>query len=258
VPTPPRGAGTFGHCASRYLRSLCFPVPSVTHSIAVPSVTTKHFSVDLSERRPSRKTFLKPLRFLRLGFKFAARMIKNNEARQRKYRIHFSAYGGQYRNTRKGRSRPRPISSRYSMHLVLRSTSARGNWSFWRSHNSRRIEAILTKFSKSHGVRIISKANVGNHLHLHIRLFRISGYKRFIRAVTGSIAMAVTGKSRWSNSTGGKQKFWDLRPFTRIVIGTRDFSNVKNYIRINQLEGLGYPRTAARAMAYVEQMLNTE
>lgn len=175
-----------------------------------------------------------------------------------KFGIHFSAYGGQYRNTRKGRSCPRPISSRYSMHLVLRSTRARGDWSFWRTHNSRRIEAILAKFSRSHGVRIISKANVGNHLHLHIRLFRISGYKRFIRAVTGSIAMAVTGKSRWTPATDSKQKFWDLRPFTRLVIGRRDFSNVKNYIRINQLEGLGYPRTAARAMADVERRLNSE
>jgi REP element-mobilizing transposase RayT len=185
--------------------------------------------------------------------------MNNNKALdRRKYGIHFSAYGGQYRNTRKGRSRPRPISCRHSMHLVLRSTRARGHWSFWRSHNNRRIEAILAKFSGRHGVRIISKANVGNHLHLHIRLFRISGYKRFIRAVTGAIAMAITGKSRWSHDLAFKQKFWDLRPFTRLVIGRRDFSNVKNYIRINQLEGLGYPRTAARAMADVERMLNSE
>jgi hypothetical protein len=70
--------------------------------------------------------------------------------------------------------------------------------------------------------------------------------------------MAVTGKSRWNLAADSKQKFWDLRPFTRIVIGTRDFSNVNNYVRINQLEGMGYPRTAARQMADVERMLNTE
>lgn len=184
--------------------------------------------------------------------------MKNEKKYRKKNGIHFSAYGGTYRNTRNGRSRPRPVSSRHSMHLVLRSTKARGAWSFWRSYNSRQIERILSKFSKSHGVKIISKANVGNHLHLHIRLSRISGYNRFIRAVTGSIAMAVTGSSRWSNSKNRKLKFWDLRPFTRIVIGSRDFSNVKNYIRINQLEGMGYPRTAARQMADVERILNSE
>lgn len=206
----------------------------------------------------SKMHFEKALRFCARRSKFAALMIKIIKPRSAKYGIHFSAYGGHYRNTRKGRSRPRPISSRHSMHLVLRSTRARGDLSFWRAHNSRRIDSILAKFSKSHGVRIIAKANVGNHLHLHIRLLRISGYKRFIRAVTGSIAMAVSGRSRWNSASEPKQKFWDLRPFTRIVIGRRDFSNVKNYIRINQLEGLGYPRSAARAMADVERMLNSE
>lgn len=184
--------------------------------------------------------------------------MKHKKTFQRKFPVHFSAYGGTYRNTRRGRSKPRPLSRRHSMHLVLRSTRARGEWSFWRIQNRRQIERILAKFSRTHSVKIISKANVGNHLHLHIRLFRISGYKRFIRAVTGSIAMAISGKSRWNLAADSKQKFWDLRPFTRIVIGTRDFSNVNNYVRINQLEGLGYPRTAARQMAEVERMLNTE
>jgi len=184
--------------------------------------------------------------------------MKSKKTFLRKFPVHFSAYGGTYRNTRRGRSKPRPLSRRHSMHLVLRSTRARGEWSFWRLQNRRQIERILAKFAKKHRVRIISKANVGNHLHLHIRLFHLIGYKRFIRAVTGSIAMAVTGKSRWNLAADSKQKFWDLRPFTRIVIGTRDFSNVNNYVRINQLEGMGYPRTAARQMADVERMLNTE
>lgn len=184
--------------------------------------------------------------------------MKSKNLLQRKFPVHFSTYGGRYRNTRRGRSKPRPLSIRYSMHLVVRSTRARGDWSFWRLHNRRQIDRILTKFSKTHRVKIISTANVGNHLHLHLRLFNISGYKRFIRAVTGSIAMAVTGSTRWNPAPGPKQKFWDLRPFTRIVIGTRDFSNVNNYIRINQLEGMGYPRTAARQLAEVERALNSE
>lgn len=174
-------------------------------------------------------------------------------------RPHFSVYGGTYRNTRAGRLRPRPVSCSHSMHLVMRSTVARGEWSFWAPKNRRKIEIILKRFSNKHSVKILSMANVGNHLHLHIRVIRFAGYKRFIRATTSAIAMAVTGRSRWKPNPKSTKRFWDLRPFTRFVIGSRDFSNMRNYIRINQLEGLGYPRAAARQMAEVERrLLNSE
>jgi len=55
--------------------------------------------------------------------------------------------------------------------------------------------------------------------------------------------MSVTGASRWKPLA---QKFWNYRPFTRIVEGARDFLNVKDYIEVNQLEGLGYRRLEAR------------
>ena len=106
------------------------------------------------------------------------------------------AYGGELLKTRKGRSRGRPLDTKNTMHLVLRSSKAKGLWSFKRTVNEKKISLILKKFSRKHGVKILSLANVGNHLHFQIMLNNRFTYKPFIRAITSGIAMAVTGKSR--------------------------------------------------------------
>jgi len=167
------------------------------------------------------------------------------------------AHGGELMKTRHGRSRPRPLSARHSMHLVLRSSKARGEWSFRKKGNPQKINVLVQKFSKRYGVKVISLANVGNHLHFHLKLSDCETYPAFIRALTASIAMAVTGASRWkpfknclqevSSDINSKasQKFWDYRPFTRFVKGVRAFLKMQDYIEINQLEGIGYRKREA-------------
>lgn len=160
------------------------------------------------------------------------------------------SYGGELLKKRKGRRGARPLDTKNSMHLVMRSRHAKGPWSFKRSENSRKISLILRKFAVKYGVRILSVANVGNHLHLHIQLTTRFGYKPFIRAITAAIAMAITEMSRWNKL---KIKFWDLRPFTRVVIGRKAWMILTKYIRVNQLEGMGYSRETAKAvMAWPE------
>ena len=166
------------------------------------------------------------------------------------------AYGGRLFNTRKGRSRGRPLSARHTMHLVLRSSLAREAWSFSASESRVKIDNIVRRFSIRNQVRVISYANVGNHLHFHIQLTRISSYQPFIRAVTSAIAMAVTGVSRWQAwdqlfkyRPAGRRKryrFWTGRPFTRIIVGSSSLMRMRDYIKINQLEGAGIGRESAR------------
>ena len=158
-----------------------------------------------------------------------------------------SAYGGVLLKTRKGRAKPRPLSTRETLHLVLRSTKAKGDWSFAKAQNRKKIDGLLRKFAKKYGVKVLSYANVGNHLHFHVKLSNRYLYAPFIRALTGAIAMAVTGTSRWKRlKREAKDRFWDYRPFTRVVKSFRAFLNLRDYIRINQLEGRGYSRTQAR------------
>jgi hypothetical protein len=128
-------------------------------------------------------------------------------------KLESKSHGGLLRRKRKGRG-ARPLAAKESMHLILKSSKAKGEWSFKRRENAFKIKCIFEKFAKKYHVRILSIANVGNHLHLHIQLFYRRGYVPFIRAVTSAIAMAITKRSRWNKI---KVKFWDYRPFTRVI-----------------------------------------
>jgi putative transposase len=128
------------------------------------------------------------------------------------------------------------------MHLVLRSTRATGPQSLRRPQHAASIRRILRKFASRYEVKVLQQANAGNHLHLHVKLGHRAGYKPFIRAITAAIAMAVAGTSRWNPA---KEKFWDRRPYTRLVIGLAAMQRVDHYILVNQYEGLGYSRAEA-------------
>lgn len=92
-------------------------------------------------------------------------------------------------------------------------------------------------------------ANVGNHLHLHVQLTNRFTYNPFIRAVTGAIAIAVMGSVR-------RKKFWDRRPFSRIVQSFTAYLRLRSYVRINELESFGISREEARDIVRGEQMLS--
>ncbi|MEK6554303.1 MAG: transposase [Bdellovibrionota bacterium] len=132
------------------------------------------------------------------------------------------------------------------MHLVLRSSKAIGVFSFSRDKNKRKVAGLFRKFGQKYGVKIQSVAYAGNHLHCQIRLSNRHTFKPFIRALTSAIAMAVTGCNRWTKKGVGKLKFWDYRPFTRVVKGYRALLTLKDYLQINRLEGFGYNRSQAR------------
>ncbi len=149
---------------------------------------------------------------------------------------------------RKGRSFSRPISTKHTMHLVLRSSKASGPWSFRKSQNEKMIYELAKKFGHRFAVKIVSLANVGNHLHFQLQVTKRHLYKPFIRALTAAIAIKITGVSRWTNAGGTRLKFWDYRPYTRIVTAFKYFLNLKDYFQINQWEGLGTNRQMARVL----------
>lgn len=159
------------------------------------------------------------------------------------------AYGGELLKKRKARTNGRPLVTKQTMHLVLRSSLAKGKWSFLLPKNKESIRNILKKFASKYGVRLLHGANVGNHIHLEIQLTNRHAYKPFIRAVTAAIAMKITGVSRWvSKESVGIKKFWDLRPFTRVIVGWRSRLYLKDYIKINYLESRGVRREVARQL----------
>lgn len=131
-----------------------------------------------------------------------------------------------------------------------------------------KITQIVYRHAARNGIHLISFANVGNHLHLHLQLMywktvNIKGqkkrlnhrglYNRFIRGLTGAIALTMlTGAPANSDfaSSAAKRttngRFWDQRPFTRYVATTRHFINMKDYLEVNRLEGQGFHHINAR------------
>ena len=156
-------------------------------------------------------------------------------------------YGGTLRTKAKNRG-ARPLSLQDSMHLVLRSSQAKNEMSFRNPKNFKRLGRLIQGFSPRKGVRIISLANVGNHLHLHIKITNRTLYKAWIRGISSAIAMLVAGRKKLAELKMQKKTFWDYRPFSRVIRSFKAFLNLKDYIEINQLEGVGIARVNAVRM----------
>lgn len=154
-------------------------------------------------------------------------------------------HGGSLRHPQKHK---RPLTFRSRNHFVLKSSRAKGDWSF-RRHRFE-IAGILKKFARKHSVGLVGYANVGNHIHLNLELSSRRQYQKFIRAVCAAIMMQVTGFSRWRRAPEGF-RFWDARPFSRLVQSWREVLALDKYFDVNRMEGAGYTRSQAREWAHL-------
>lgn len=143
-------------------------------------------------------------------------------------------FGGMYLKNSNPKTK-RTLSSKNSIHLVLRSSLAKGARSFLR--HDREICGIVNAQAKKAGVKIYRQANAGNHLHLLILPHSRNAFNKFIRAVSGLIARLVLGVQRGSAKG---IKFWDKRPFTQIVEWGKQYQTVCKYLLQNTLEALGF------------------
>ncbi len=140
----------------------------------------------------------------------------------------------------------RPMSSKHALHLILKSSRAKGSHSFL--NHQKQIRFQLDKQAKKFGVRIYEYSNVGSHLHFLIRIHSRREYKKFIRAISSLIQGIVT--KTLGASQKSKEIFWDFRPFSRIVSWGRDFRIANEYVIKNTLEVLGLVPYAPRKNRY--------
>jgi REP element-mobilizing transposase RayT len=114
------------------------------------------------------------------------------------------------------------------------------------------IHALTEKLAKRWGVRLYRYANVGNHIHLLIKVPSRAVWRRFLRELAGGIAVIVTGAKKGAglspNETG--RGFWDHLAFTRIVSFGRDFAGVSRYVIKNLFEAAGIPMKKLLAQGY--------
>ena len=131
----------------------------------------------------------------------------------------------------------RPLATRTPMHIVLRSSRAKGNSSMLSKAHFARVQAIVYKFAKTNNVHISQFANVGNHLHLLVQAKSRTGFQNFLRTITGLIARLIMGAVK--GRPGGK--FWDSLAFSRTVSWGRDFRAAMKYVFQNTKESSGIP-----------------
>lgn len=145
------------------------------------------------------------------------------------------AFGGTLLKNKRNRT-ARPIDTKRPMHLVLRSTQAIGRQSFLSPRHTKRVSQTIKHFADRNGIRLYQVGNSGNHLHLLIRVTNRHTWKRFIRGLTSALAYTVGAYRKGSKL---QTKFWDFRPFTRVVEWGRDYRLQRDYVLLNALEALG-------------------
>ena len=143
-------------------------------------------------------------------------------------------YGGKHIQGK--RKTFRPIDPKRPMHLVIRASQARGKWSFLHPDNERLVKSTIKKLSEENQVRIFQYANVGNHIHFLLQPKTRKGFQKFLRKLTGKIAMAITGAKKGRKLP---QRFWDLLAFTRVVHWGKAFKNTNHYLIKNLFEAMG-------------------
>ena len=187
--------------------------------------------------------------------------MKRGRGRPKKIHLEFLdepvplTYGGSLRRRANGRG-ARPLSRSKPIHLVLRSTAARGKLAFNRfgmGQNYNFVTDTVYDLAKVHGVKIDRYGNAGNHIHLLIRLAARHEYKSFIRALTGTLALMIPKRAGLKVAKG---KFWDERPFSRVVLGRRGAEIADKYVILNHLEGMGVlPYSEARSRGLSRDLL---
>ena len=148
-------------------------------------------------------------------------------------------------NLRRGKRKiARPLDPKRTIHLVLKSSQARGEQSFLQTRYTKRIQLLVEQTARCYGIKIYQYANVGNHLHLLIKTQTRLAFQNFLRIIAGKIAILVTRAKKGQK----KGKFWDKLAFTRVVNWGKDFSNLTKYFIKNQIESFGYETPFAEAL----------
>lgn len=168
-----------------------------------------------------------------------SRQLSLFSPRQRRAHGWDGQYGG---DSRPGmRKVLRPIHPGLHLHVVLRSERARGDRSLLHRRHRSGVEATVYRTAARAGVRVVRFENVGNHLHLLVRVSERAALGAFLRGAAGVIARRVLGRERGqAGSRKVRRSFWDGTAYTRVVSWGRELRALRAYLDKNQLEAVGF------------------
>lgn len=70
-----------------------------------------------------------------------------------------------------------------------------------------------------------------NHVHIVVLAPTKENYQNWMRELSATITKTIEEKNRTKLT-----KFFDHRPYSRIVSWGRDYENIKKYLHLNELE----------------------
>lgn len=126
------------------------------------------------------------------------------------------------------RKTSRPWNPKAPVHLVLKSSRARGAWSLLHRKHKSKIQAMIYRYAERFQVRVYRATNVGNHLHLLVKAEERKQLADFLRVLAGRVAVTVSGAKKGVKRIG---KFWDFLTFSRLVNWGRDFFSVREQLQ---------------------------
>lgn len=142
----------------------------------------------------------------------------------------------------------RPLESKMPIFLTLR---AQKSWLRMPATHAT-VQQTIRSVAKKHGFKIYKQANVGNHLHLVLKMPTHKAWSAFIRELTGRIAQEVIERLGLVLDAS----FWKFRPHTRIIRGwRRAFKTALDYVFLNQLEADGaISRTETKSLSDLRRL----
>lgn len=159
-----------------------------------------------------------------------ANLFEYFDRKDLKKRYGRTQYGGA--NTKGHRKLERPLSTKRWIHLVLKSDKAVGKLSLLLPRNKHLIQRVLKEKARKFGVEVANCINVGNHLHLKIRIASRESFQKFLKSITALIARGITGAKR------GRKfgRFWQGLAFTRVLMSGREELLLNRYLVMNEWE----------------------
>ena len=131
---------------------------------------------------------------------------------------------------KKRRKIKRPLVPGKITHLVLTSSKAKGELSFYK--HKVLVHSLLKQRAKKFFVEIKEFVNMGNHLHIKVRFKDAQKFQNFLRTFTAMLARAIT-KAKKGLRFG---KFWNGLAYTRVLMTKFEELGLRIYFEGNHIE----------------------
>ncbi|MBN1115544.1 MAG: transposase, partial [Oligoflexia bacterium] len=124
---------------------------------------------------------------------------------------------------------------------TLRSSMAKGSRNFLSKGTLEKIRNTINRQAELFNIKLYNFSINSNHIHLLMKLQYRDSYGKFIRGLTGTIARIALGAKKGNARINELvKKFWDTRPYSKIVQWGRHYFNTFYYVFENSLEAGGF------------------